>query len=138
MPKFQVYQIDDLYSIKPHSEYQQSYVNIIDDSGISKIMKSTDVIEAPSLEDALSVWEQGITIANYLDQQSIKDNTYHRPLDGTLIGFGGQLVDSSNWASKKDHSQKTNGVSFSPTEVWLFPDNSMLEITCSSTRVMRN
>jgi len=138
MPKFQIYQADDLYSIKPYSEYQNSYVNIIDDSGISKIMKSTDIIEAPSLEDALSVWEQGITIANYLDQQSIKDNTYNRPLDGILIGFGGQLVDSSNWISKEDHSQKTNGVSFSPTEVWLFPDNSMLEITCSNTRVMRN
>lgn len=141
MPLYQIYECNvdtELYTAQLYSEFQPLYVNVVDDIGINRTMLPTDKIEAPTMELALSVWEQGITVANYLDQHSVdQDSKYHRPLDSVLIGFGGQLVDSSNWISKENHSQKTNGVSFSPTEVWSFPDESMLEITSSGTRVMK-
>lgn len=140
MPLFQIYsdELNDLYSIRLHSEFQPLRVSVIDNNGNARSMSPFTTVQAPTQELALEVWEQGITIANFIEFKSYdKESKYFRPLDSVLIGFGGQLVDSSNWNSKEDKSQKTNGISFSPTEVWSFPDNSMLEITSSTVRVMK-
>lgn len=140
MSLFQIYsdELNDLYSIRLYSEFQPLRVSITDDNGNSTFMSPFTTIQAPTQELALEVWEQGITVANFIEFKSYNENSaYIRPLDSVLIGFGGQLVDSSNWISKEDRTQKTNGVSHSPTEVWIFPDNSILEITSSTVRVMK-
>lgn len=143
MSVFQIYQtqdnLEEIFTIQLYSEFQPIFVKVIDDNGVERKMIATDKIEAPSADMGLSVWEKGITVASYIDMYSFDENEqYHRPLDSILIGFGGKLVDSSNWISKENQSQKTSGVSFSPTEVWIFPDNSLLEINASTTRIIKD
>ena len=59
---------------------------------------------------------------------------YVRPLESSLKECGGILVESSNWNS--DGSQKTTGISFSPTELWEFADGSVLRVSHSGCEVM--
>ena len=51
---------------------------------------------------------------------------YLRPLESQLKECGGILVDS----------QKTSGISFSPTELWEFADGSVLRVSHSGCEVM--
>lgn len=109
MSLFQIYsdELNDLYSIRLYSEFQPLRVSITDDNGNSTFMSPLTTIRAPTQELALEVWEQGITVANFIEFKSYNENSaYIRPLDSVLIGFGGQLVDSSNWISKEDRTQK--------------------------------
>lgn len=54
---------------------------------------------------------------------------YLRPSEKELVANSGVLIFSSNY---EDNGElKTSGISFSPTEIWEFPDNSQLEVTYS-------
>ena len=66
-----------------------------------------------------SIAEQVVDFAYSLSE----DGTYRRPRDGELRYFGGRLISSSN--------DGESIISFSPTDVWEFPDGSRAEIGCS-------
>ena len=55
------------------------------------------------------------------------DGFYSRPRDSEIAAFGGRLVSSSN--------DGESVISFSPTDVWEFPDGSRAEIGCSIATV---
>ena len=56
------------------------------------------------------------------------DGFYSRPRDSEIAAFGGRLVSSSN--------DGESVISFSPTDVWEFPDGSRAEIGCSIATVL--
>lgn len=56
------------------------------------------------------------------------DGFYSRPRDSEIAAFGGRLVSSSN--------DGESVISFSPTDVWEFPDGSRAEIGCSIAEVI--
>ena len=58
-----------------------------------------------------------------------EDGLYCRPMDGELRDeFGGRMISSSNDGERI--------ISFSPTDVWEFPDGSRVEIGCSIAEVI--
>ena len=72
-----------------------------------------------------SVAEQVVDFAYSLSE----DGTYRRPRDSELRDeFGGRMISSSNDGASL--------VSFSPTDVWEFPDGSRAEIGCSIAEVL--
>ncbi|NCC40898.1 MAG: hypothetical protein EOM21_15915 [Gammaproteobacteria bacterium] len=74
---------------------------------------------------ALCYWLE--TIAEQLADESYdSDGGYCRPSERQLIEAGGTRVASSNW--DENCQVVTAGYSFSPTEVWFFPDGSTLEV----------
>jgi hypothetical protein len=58
-------------------------------------------------------------ILNSFDYDEYK---YHRPSEHQIIRFGGRCIESSN------DNAGNSGWSFSPTEVWEFPDGSRMEV----------
>ena len=56
------------------------------------------------------------------------DGFYSRPCDSEIAAFGGRLISSSN--------DGESVISFSPTDVWEFPDGSLAEISCSDAMVL--
>ena len=71
-----------------------------------------------------SVAEQVVAFAYSLSD----DGFYSRPRDSEIAAFGGRLVSSSN--------DGESVISFSPTDVWEFPDGSRAEIGCSIATVL--
>ena len=71
-----------------------------------------------------SVAEQVVAFAYSLRD----DGFYSRPRDSEIAAFGGRLVSSSN--------DGESVISFSPTDVWEFPDDSRVEIGCSNATVL--
>ena len=72
-----------------------------------------------------SVAEQVVAFAYSLRE----DGLYCRPMDGELREeFGGRMVSSANDGASL--------LSFSPTDVWEFPDGSRVEIGCSIAEVL--
>ena len=72
-----------------------------------------------------SIAEQVVAFAYSLRD----DGFYSRPRDSELRDeFGGSLVSSSN--------DGESIISFSPTDVWEFPDGSRVEIGCSIAEVL--
>ena len=79
------------------------------------------------MEDSImetSIAEQVVYFAYSLSE----DGTYRRPRDSELAAFGGRLISSSN--------DGESVISFSPTDVWEFPDDSRVEIGCSNATVL--
>lgn len=73
--------------------------------------------------DAQVLETQDLPRAHWLCRWMCYDNyggEYHRPRDQALLAWGGRMVHSSNWQSGDQ--------SFSPTDVWEFPDRSQLEV----------
>jgi hypothetical protein len=66
---------------------------------------------------------QTIIDASYLDEG------YNRPSDTFLLDSGGIKTNSSNW--DEEGCIITSGYSFSPTDVWEFPDGSKLIVDYS-------
>ena len=71
-----------------------------------------------------SVAEQVVAFAYSLRE----DGFYCRPRDSELRDFGGRLISSSN--------DGESIISFSPTDVWEFPDGSRVEIAYSDAEVL--
>lgn len=77
-----------------------------------------------------------MSIAEKLERLAYEDGSYNRLHERVLMRAGGKLLESSNWNS--EGFQKTNGVSWSPTEVWGFEDGSSLEVEYSQANVCKS
>lgn len=73
-------------------------------------------------------------IANELYDFAYSDDGYNRPSEDILVSHGGYLIESSNW--DVFGMMKSSGISFSPTEVWEFSDNSKLMVGYSRCEVI--
>ena len=75
--------------------------------------------------ESLSIAQQAVVFSYSLRE----DGLYCRPRDSELRDeFGGRMISSSN--------DGESIISFSPTDVWEFPDGSRVEIGCSIAEVI--
>lgn len=72
---------------------------------------------------------QTMTTAQRFADAAYDDDGYCRPSDLALGTAGGIKTESSNWGA--DGATVTSGYSFSPTDVWEFPDGSTLIVDYS-------